>query len=206
MKFPKTTELLNTIGQQVISTARKNLKSAKPYPKTTSRNTLYKDMNYNVSADPASGFFIEFTFGNADDYWKFVDEGVRGSGKAKGGTTKKGKKAKRGGTGTLRAKGSPFRFKNKMPPRKVIDKWVVRKPLKSARDKDGRFIPRKSMVYLIQRSIFQKGLYRTRFFSKPYDQAINDQQPMILDAYLEDMMDNLEQDLNKDKDKNKNKK
>jgi hypothetical protein len=58
----------------------------------------------------------------------------------------------------------------KYPPLAAIDRWVVAKPgiNLQVRDAQGRFIERKSLVYLIQRSIGQYGYYGIRFI----DQAI----------------------------------
>ena len=82
-----------------------------------------------------------------------------------------------------------------MPPRRFIDKWIVSKPLKEARDKAGRFIPRKSMAFLIQRSIFQRGLERTQFFSKPFTQQLDKQTETITKAFADDVELALEQAL-----------
>jgi hypothetical protein len=56
----------------------------------------------------------------------------------------------------------------KYPPLSSIDRWVVRKPgiNLAVRDKQGRFIERKSLVYLIQRSIGQYGYYGIKFIDK----------------------------------------
>jgi hypothetical protein len=53
----------------------------------------------------------------------------------------------------------------KYPPLSAIDKWVVAKPgiNLAVRDAQGRFIERKSLVYLIQRSIGQYGYFGIRF-------------------------------------------
>jgi len=191
----KLIQVLQDLGKTVVDKSRRNLVTAKPYSKKTSRNTLYDGIQYNVKGGQ-DGVELEWSFGGAEDYWQFVDQGVRGSGKSVGGTTKSGKQAKRGGTGTLRAKNSPFAFTNKMPPRRFIDKWIVSKPLKQARNSKGQFITRKSMAYLIQRSIFRKGLYRTLFFTKPYEQDVNAFMPKIVDAYAGDLLDSLEKLLN----------
>lgn len=58
----------------------------------------------------------------------------------------------------------------KYPPLAAIDRWVVAKPgiNLAIRDAQGRFIERKSLVYLIQRSIGEYGYFGIRFI----DQAI----------------------------------
>ena len=74
-----------------------------------------------------------------------------------------------------------------MPPRRFIDRWIVSKPLKEARDKSGRFIARKSLAFLIQRSIFQRGLERTQFFSKPFTKQLNKETEKITKAFADDL-------------------
>jgi hypothetical protein len=56
----------------------------------------------------------------------------------------------------------------KYPPLSAIDKWVVAKPgiNLAVRDKQGRFIERKSLVYLIQRSIGEYGYYGIKFVDR----------------------------------------
>jgi hypothetical protein len=56
-----------------------------------------------------------------------------------------------------------------MPPAKSFSEWVIRKGLKGTRDKQGRFIPRKSLQYLIARSVFMKGIKPSMFFTKPFN-------------------------------------
>lgn len=191
----KLIQVLQDLGKTVVDKSRRNLVTAKPYSKKTSRNTLYDGIQYNVKGGSKTTE-LEWSFGGAEDYWEFVDQGVRGSGKSVGGTTKSGKQAKRGGTGTLRALKSPFSFKDKMPPRRFIDKWIVSKPLKAARNSKGQFITRKSLAFLIQRSIFRKGLYRTLFFTKPYEQEVKKFTPKIVEAYADDLLNEIEKNLN----------
>ena len=74
-----------------------------------------------------------------------------------------------------------------MPPRGVIDRWIVSKPLKAARDKKGRFVTRKSLAYLIQRAIYQRGLERTQFFTRPFTTQLKKQEKKILEAFANDL-------------------
>ena len=174
MEFKNTIQSLQKLGSDVVSEGRSILKKKK---KTTSRNTLYNDFDYLVTASDSS-VTLEFEFGGAEDYWAFVDEGVKGAGGYKG-------------SGKMRGQGSPFKFASKMPPRSVIDRWIVGKPLQAAR-KNGKFIPRKSLAFLIQRAIYQRGLTRTQFFSKPFTQQLKKQTDAIVKAFGEDLEKQLE--------------
>ena len=178
MELNNTIQALQKLGGSVIKEGRSILKRKK---KTTSQNTLYNDFDYLVTAKKET-VTLEFMFGGAEDYWMFVDEGVRGAGGYKG----------RGGS---RGKGSPFKFSTKMPPRSAIEKWIVYKPLKEARDSKGRFISRKSLAFLIQRSIFQRGLQRTQFFSRPFTEQLNEQVDSITQALADDLELSLEETL-----------
>ena len=170
MEFKNTIQSLQKLGGNVVREGRGILKRKK---KTTSPNTLFNDFDYLVTASKDS-VTLEFEFGGAEDYWQFVDEGVRGAGGFKG-------------SGRARGQNSPFKYSTKMPPRRFIDKWIVSKPLKAARDKSGRFIARKSLAFLIQRSIFQRGLERTQFFTKPLTQQLKKQTDNIVKSFADDM-------------------
>ena len=170
MQFDNTIQAMQKLGANVVKEGKSILKRKK---KTTSSNTLYNDFDYLVTASD-SAVTLEFEFGGAEDYWAFVDEGVKGAGGFKG-------------SGKMRGQGSPFKFSTKMPPRNAIDRWIVRKPLKAARDKSGKFIPRKSLAFLIQRAIYQRGLERTQFFSKPFTQQLNKESDEIVKAFADDL-------------------
>ena len=68
MQFTKTIQAMQVLGTNVVTEARSNLKKEK---KETRANTLYKDMNYVVTADNTS-VDVEWRFGGASDYWDFV--------------------------------------------------------------------------------------------------------------------------------------
>ena len=176
MEFKNTIQALQKLGTNVVKEGKGILKKKK---KTTSGNTLFNDFDYLVT-NQRDSVTLEFEFGGAEDYWQFVDEGVKGVGGFKG-------------SGRARGQGSPFKFSSKMPPRGVIDRWIVSKPLAEARDERGRFISRKSLAFLIQRSIFQRGLERTQFFSKPFTEQLNKQTDNITEAFANDLEIALEQ-------------
>ena len=178
MEFKNTIQALQKLGTNVVKEGRGILKRKK---KTTSGNTLYNDFDYLVTSGQDT-ITLEFEFGGAEDYLQFVDEGVRGAGGFKG-------------SGRARGQGSPFKYSSKMPPRRFIDKWIVSKPLKAGRDERGRFVSRKSLAFLIQRSIFQRGLERTQFFSKPFTQQLDKQTETITNAFADDLELVLEQTL-----------
>jgi hypothetical protein len=82
-----------------------------------------------------------------------------------------------------------------MPPQKPLLDWIkskgirgrVDKKWKSAGNRGGQFITNKSFAFLIQRSIFQRGLERTQFFSKPFTEQLNIETDNITEAFAEDV-------------------
>ena len=180
MKFNKTVQAMQKLGSNVVREGKGILKKKK---KTTSSNTLYNEFDYMVTSSK-DNVTLEWFFGNANDYWQFVDEGVRGAGGFKG-------------SGKARGQGSPFKFgsgKSKGNWKDFnlsIKKWIKNKPLK-LRGSKGRFIEKNktninSIAYLIQRSIFQRGLERTQFFSKPFTQQLKQQTENITNAFADDL-------------------
>jgi hypothetical protein len=173
------------LGGDVVKEGRGILKKKK---KQTKSNTLYNDFDYLVTTQKES-ITLEFEFGGAEDYWAFVDEGVRGAGGYEGYAKPK-----------MRGKGSPFKFSNKMPPLQPLLKWIkskgikgrIDKKWKTAGNKGGQFITNKSFAFLIQRSIFQRGLTRTQFFSKPFTQQLKKQTDAIVKAFGEDLEKQIE--------------
>ena len=167
MEFNNTIQALQKLGNNVVKEGKGVLRKTKK-----SSGNLYKDFNYLVTNQKDS-VTLEFKFGRAEDYWQFVDEGVRGVGGFKG-------------SGRARGQGSPFKYSSKMPPRKPLIQWIKSKGLKG-RDAKGRFMSNNSFGFLIQRSIFQRGLTRTQFFSKPFTEQFNKQTNNITEAFADDV-------------------
>jgi hypothetical protein len=69
----------------------------------------------------------------------------------------------------------------KYAPFSVIDKWMLQRGLSGTRDKKGRFIKRKALRFLINRSIKQHG-YSGRYFLKT---AVDKSLESILEKYGE---------------------
>ena len=79
----------------------------------------------------------------------------------------------------------------------VVAKWIKNKPLK-LRGADGKFLTKtkeniESASFVIGRAIAQRGLERTQFFSKPYEQEIDED--VITRAFADDIEDELDKEL-----------
>ena len=185
MKFNKTVQVMQELGSVVVKKARNKLKNAKPYSHTTKPNTLYKDIDYVVTSTKNT-VEIDWFFGSADDYWEFVDQGVKGS----GGFT---------GSGKMRGGKTKFRFKKQNIAKGVVAKWIANKPLR-LRGADGKFVEKnqqniKSAAFLIGRAIAQRGLTRTLFFTEPYDKEAMKYEDRIVQAFADDLEIELEQNI-----------
>ena len=93
----------------------------------------------------------------------------------------------RGVSGKKRKYNTPFSYKDKMPPPKALDKWMVRRNIKGTRDAQGRFIKRKSLQYLLARSIYNKGIKPSNFFTKSFEQAFDKLPEDMVKAYRLDL-------------------
>ena len=160
-------EVLTSFGSKLIQKARANLNKKKG----RANGTLFNQMSYDI-VETENSLKFEMNFGQASEYWAFVDQGVRG----KGGYI---------GRGNLRGVGSPFRFGTRSGKenglRLAIERWVLKKGIRGRIKSDwkdkkgaGRFITKKSLVFLISRAIYLRGLERSRFISKPFEDMIDD--------------------------------
>lgn len=132
---------LNKFAKYVIQQSRSNLTKGR---KNASKE-LYNSLGYNISkqAETTSMAF------EMVDYGIFQDKGV---------------------SGTKKKYNTPYSYKSKMPPRKAFDKWIVRKGI-APRGKGGKFLSRQSLQYLIARTVYQKGIKPSLFFTKPFEAA-----------------------------------
>ena len=164
----KNVELtLESFGSTVVQEGRKilNQPGVDAHNKRTKKDTLFSQYHYTMQSTKST-IKMGFEFGAASDYWQFVDQGVRGTGKAQKGKTKKGRFGARGGTGLARGVGSPFQFKYDSPGGAMVNaitKWIGNKPI-SLRDSSIN-----SAAWAIGYSIKRRGLERTMFFTRPIE-------------------------------------
>ena len=192
--FPRTDKVFQLFADKVVKQGRKNLKSKGK----DNTGTLSKSLRATAFQEGKTGFELVFL---STDYGDFVDEGVRGVGGFKG-------------SGKARGVGSPYRFgsgkfggswerfKNK------ISTWIKQRGIQG-RDKGytkkdgtkvkgtGKFISNKTLTFLIQRSIFQRGLERTLFYTKAFDKFYTrDFISKTETAYAEDVENLLADEMN----------
>jgi len=153
MQKAEVQKALERFRDHVVSVSKRNLTNSK----NNSSKKLYNSIKGNVKAMPNS-FSMEFTM---EDYGVFQDAGV---------------------SGTKKKYNTPYSYKSKMPPVKAFDKWIVRKGL-APRKSGGQFTSRKSLAFLIARSVFRNGIKPSLFFTKPFEAAYKNLPQELVEAY-----------------------
>tara|TARA_R110001583_G_C5597669_1_gene404279 strand:- start:930 stop:1448 length:519 start_codon:yes stop_codon:yes gene_type:complete len=154
---------MTTFASNVIKDGRAILNEK---GKRTKTDTLFKDYHYTMKST-SSTISLGFEFGGADDYWKFIDQGVQGVGGFKG-------------SGNARGAGSPFRFKYANPGGKLVNaltSWIGNKPI-SVGDMN-----EVGLAFAIGYSIKRRGLERTMFYTRPVENALKTLPDDVLEAF-----------------------
>lgn len=144
--YPMTN--LNKTLEKVGKMWRKNARISLRMQGKVNTGALYESIPVIVGED-ANEYYVNIT--PQVDYWEFVDKGVQGASR----------------NIFARQSESPFKFgANKTRGlRGGIDKWVIQKGIQGTRDAQGRFTPRKSLVYAISNAIWHRGLKPSFFIS-----------------------------------------
>ena len=148
MKTKALERYLNSFGKQVVNRAKGNLQKAKG-----GKTNLEKSLSFKVVTSQ-DGFSVEFYM---ESYGTFVDKGVSGTDVRRSFKDYKGKTIS-----------SPYKYTNKQPSSRVLDKWIVKKGI-APRDKSGKFKNRKGLNFAIAKSIYEKGIKPTLFFTRPFE-------------------------------------
>jgi len=150
MNLEAVERYLNSFGKQVVNRAKGNLQKSKG-----GGTALENSIAFSV-IEKDGDLTVIFKM---DYYGKFVDKGVSGTEVTRSFKDYKGQTLK-----------SPFGYRkakgHSQPPTKALDKWIVKKGI-APRDKEGKFMSRKSIKFLIARSIGKKGIQGISFFQKP---------------------------------------
>tara|TARA_R100000655_G_scaffold8721_2_gene22498 strand:+ start:183 stop:662 length:480 start_codon:yes stop_codon:yes gene_type:complete len=148
---------LEKYAKYVIQQSRSNLTKGR----TNASKQLYNSLSYKIDKN-------KVTF-ESEKYGEFIDKGVRGA-----------------NHDYAESQASPFRFRSKQPPSSVFDKWIKERGIKGRDKKTGRFITNKSLSFLIARSIKNKGIRATMFFTKPFEAGIDKYSDEMIEALLND--------------------
>jgi hypothetical protein len=154
----KFKQALEKYAKYVVQQSRSNLTKKK----NNASKQLYNSLEYKIQGDKVS--FL------SESYGEFIDKGVKGSKST-----------------YPESSASPFKYTTKQPPSRVFDKWSIRKGI-APRDKQGKFVSRQSLNFLIARSIKNKGIRATLFFTKPFERGLDLYGDEIVAGYLEDKL------------------
>ena len=175
MNIPSLERYLKSFGSQVVKEAKGNLSAA------GKGGALENSIDFFVIRKDGT---VTIRFKMAS-YGKYVDKGVSGTEVTRSFKDYKGKTLK-----------SPFGYRkakgHSQPPTKALDKWIVKKGI-APRDKEGKFMSRKSIKFLIARSIGKKGIQGISFFQKPLMLGMKEFAPKFGAAIKEDIVNSLRQ-------------
>lgn len=157
-------EVLDRFVKHVVSQAKKNLTTKN---KNASKK-LYNSIKGEAKAFPNSiGIYFDM-----EEYGFYQDKGV---------------------SGVKRKFNTPFSYKSKMPPPKAFDKWTIRRGI-APRGAGGKFQSRKGLNFAIARSIFEKGIKPSLFFTKPFEAAFKNLPDDLIEGYgleVEDLFNDI---------------
>lgn len=157
-----TYQALNAFKKFVIQQSRSRLTKGR---KNVNKK-LYNSLDGEVKVNPNS-FSLSFYM---EEYGVYQDKGV---------------------SGTKKKYNTPFSYTSKRPPRKTLEEWISKRRFQF-RDEKGRFMSYKSMSFLIQKSIFEKGIKPSLFFTKPFEQGFKKLPDELIEAYGLDVEELLE--------------
>jgi len=174
MKVKNVERYLNSFGKQVVNRAKGGLQRKKGGGSALENSIYFKVV------PSQGGFSVEFYMA---DYGKYVDKGVSGTEVLR---TFKNYKSK--------VIPTPFKYQkskgHSQPPSRALDKWIVKKGI-APRDEKGRFLSRKSISFLIARSIGKKGIQGISFFQKPLMLGLREFGDELLGGVKEDLIDGI---------------
>ena len=163
---------MKNLERYLGSFAKKVVRGSKNIAKTKG----YSDFDIKVSViKKGKGYEVKF---KAPFYINTLDKGVSGKKKRRYYTDYKGKKRK-----------SPFQYKDKAPPSEIFEKWIKKKGIQGRDKKTGRFIKRKSLAFVMAKSMQMKGRDGLGVFQKPLALEFKKLRKDIVKSLNEDIKD-----------------
>lgn len=184
-KTNKSFELMIAIdkaAENIVNLAKLNLITG-TNKENNKDGKLYNSISRGKVIETATGYIVKFFM---EDYGIFQDQGVKGT-----------------NSNYLENSKSPFSYKSKggkfglkgMPPPSAFDRWTITRGLAPRIEKGkagaGQFLKRKTLDFLIARSIFKKGIRATQFFSKPFNKTQDMNIANFLNAYVKDIQNQI---------------
>ena len=156
-ELSETEKQLKAFRDYVIKQSRSNLTRLKK----NSSKKLYDSIKGEYKVMPNS-FSMDFSM---EDYGTFQDKGVNGVGPAGFDRFGNPKQVVRNGKYNFGSGSGP-----KGGLTRGIDNWMIRRGI-APRNEKGEFVDRKTLKFLIARSIFRHGIKPSLFFTKPFEDA-----------------------------------
>ena len=166
-----TLQALNRFGIKVVNKSKGNLKRKKK----KASGKLINSIDYKAKVSKNS---FELSF-EMEDYWTFVDYGVKGVG---------GTKADGSSWNRKKVTNSKYKYKKKKPPIMAFNGWTIRKGI-APRSKGGQFTKRRGLLFAIATSVFHTGLETTSFFTKPFEKEFKRLPDELVKAYALEVED-----------------
>ena len=162
MELKRTQDALNKFAKYVIQQSRANLSKQK---KNVSSD-LYGSLGYDLKVSPNS-FGLEFYM---LPYGEFLDKGV---------------------SGTKNKYNTIYEYTNKKPPMQPLMEWAKARNIR-LRDEKGKYKKGnyKTIGFILQRSIYEKGIKPSLFFTKPFEKAFDNLPQELVERFALDI-DNL---------------
>ena len=164
----ETNKVLTKFTKYVVSQSRANL---------TRKNKNVKGKLYDsikgesTTSKNSIGLYFEM-----EDYGAYQDSGVKG--KSSGNSLSTFKQGGfRFGSGTGKKGGLT----------EGINQWVKDRRFQFKDNESGRFLSYEQTAFIITRSIYQKGIEATRFFSKPFEVGFERLPDELVEAYALDV-------------------
>jgi len=171
MNFKNLETELNNFGKYVVQQSRSNLTKKKH----NATKELYNSIGYFVDKT-AQGYKLSFQM---EDYGMFQDRGVKGV-----------------KSNYIANKNTPFSYKQNSNligleyHTGVFSKFAKRMGMQP-RNKKGQFGSYKSMGYILARSIKNKGIKASMFFTKPFEQAFKRLPEDLAETLAKDITNNI---------------
>ncbi len=159
MTYKNLKEALAEVRDLIVKESKENLIAAKK-----GGGALEDSIKGTPVSEIGSSLMFQILM---EDYATFVDKGV---------------------SGTKTKYDTPYSYTDKMPPPSALDKWTVRKGI-APRDDKGRFMERKTLQFLIARSIYRDGIKPSLFYTEPYHKYLKNISKRLEKSYRVDVRD-----------------
>ena len=170
-------KVLKKFTKYVTTQAKANL--------TRGDKNVKKGLYNSIKGEPFVGKNSIGIYFEMLEYGPYQDSGVKG--KSSGNSLSTFKEGGfRFGTGTGKVKGALS---------KGINEWVRNRGFQFRDKKTGKFMSYENTAFLITRSIWQKGIKPSRFFSKPFEVAFKKLPDEVIEAYALDLEKLIKQSL-----------